>query len=116
MPCQDTGTTRNTFDEKEYGSTITVTPPQDNQDDNSSGPSSSVKCQNTQNLTTSSNDKNERDIGGLTVEGDPKFDRKCISEEPPSIFLTAALDETVRVWHVDKPKNPLVILTVLKVS
>ena len=44
---------------------------------------------------------------------DPKAQKK--SEDAPTLFLSAALDETVRVWHMDKPKAPLVILTVPKV-
>ena len=68
-----------------------------------------------QNWSSTNEDKNGAS-GKSSKEEDPKSEGKPGSEEPPSIFLTAALDETVRVWHIDKPKTPLVVLTVPKVN
>ena len=38
------------------------------------------------------------------------------TEDVASIFMSASLDESIRIWNVNKPENPICVLYLPKVS
>ncbi|XP_047736059.1 uncharacterized protein LOC125177757 [Hyalella azteca] len=83
-------------------------------------------------ISVSSSGKNERlnqrvdSVAEKILQDDPskivrssrgdhrKERREKRADDAPTIFLSAAMDETIRVWSIDKPAAPLVVLRVPK--